>query len=89
MNNSKVSYIGFDPSTCLKPLYKKIIKEMATKEEQDKGLFKVITKPFEKARKDLKGDYDLAFTSPPFWDLEVLKIMKINQSLVSKLKMNG
>ena len=81
MNNSKVSYIGFDPSTCLKPLYKKIIKEMATKEEQEKGLFKVITKPFEKAtKKDLKGDYDLAFTSPPFWDLEVYENHE-NQSI--------
>lgn len=81
MNNSKVSYLGFDPSTCLKPLYKKIIKEMTTKEEQEKCLFKVITKPFEKAtKKDLKGDYDLAFTSPPFWDIEVYENHE-NQSI--------
>ena len=80
-NNSTVSYTGADPNKCLKPLYKKIIKELATEEEKKEKLFRVINKPFEKlTKKDLVGDYDLAFTSPPFWDLEVYENNK-NQSI--------
>ena len=80
-NNSTVSYTGADPNKCLKPLYKKIIKDLATKEEQKEKLFRVINKPFEKVtKKDLTGDYDLAFTSPPFWETEVYENNK-NQSV--------
>jgi len=54
---------------------------LATKEEQKEKLFRVINKPFEKVtKKDLTGDYDLAFTSPPFWETEVYENNK-NQSV--------
>lgn len=66
------SYTGVDPSSCLAPLYKKIIKTLSP-EVSDKLSYTVIGKPFEKVTKDElgKSDYDLAFTSPPFFDLEI------------------
>lgn len=66
------SYTGVDPSSCLAPLYKKIIRVL-TPEVDSKLNFEVIGKPFEQVSKTELGesDYDLAFTSPPFFDLEV------------------
>jgi RimJ/RimL family protein N-acetyltransferase len=61
-------YTGVDPSGCLEPLYKKIMKTLS----KDTDKYKVIQSPFEKISKDdLVPGYDLAFTSPPFFDLEV------------------
>jgi hypothetical protein len=64
------SYTGVDPSSCLAPLYKKIIRILAPSNESS---YNVIGKPFEKVTKDElgKSDYDIAFTSPPFFDLEI------------------
>ena len=66
------SYTGVDPSTCLSPLYKKIIKTFEPFVD-DKLNFKVIGKPFEEVSKTELGEpnYDIAFTSPPFYDLEI------------------
>ena len=61
-----MSYTGVDPSKCLKPLYKKIIKELAPKKNIKK--YEIINKPFEDAK--ITGKYDLCFTSPPFFDVE-------------------
>ena len=58
------SYTGFDPSECLESKYKNIIKTLAS----DPSKYKVIKKPFEDAI--LEKKYDIAFTSPPFFDME-------------------
>ena len=66
------SYTGVDPSSCLNPLYKKIIRILSS-ETDNKLSYNVISKPFEEVSKDElgKSDYDIAFTSPPFFDLEI------------------
>jgi RimJ/RimL family protein N-acetyltransferase len=63
------NYTGVDPSECLAPLYQKIIRVLSNKNLN----YKVISKPFEKISKTELGnsDYDISFTSPPFYDLEV------------------
>ncbi len=58
-------YNGFDPSQCMSTNYPKIIERLA----KDKTKFSVTTTPFEKA--SLTRTYDLIFTSPPFFLLEV------------------
>ena len=76
---SDIEYVGVDPAKCQKPLYRKIIKTLAT----DKDKYIVINKGFEKiTKKDIKGKFDLAFTSPPFWDLEVYNSENKNQSIM-------
>lgn len=67
-------YIATDPSKCLQPVYKNIIKSLnPTKDCQ------VLTMSAEDY--DVKKNYyDLAFTSPPFFDLEVYETNK-NQSI--------
>jgi RimJ/RimL family protein N-acetyltransferase/tRNA1(Val) A37 N6-methylase TrmN6 len=77
---SDVKYVGVDPSKCLKPLYPKIIKGL----NGDADRFQIINKPFEKiTEKDIEETFDLAFTSPPFWDVEVYNSENENQSIMS------
>jgi len=64
-NNS--SYTGVDPSECLQPLYNNIISTLQPKNSDVR--YKIISKPFEDAK--IYGKYDLVFTSPPFFDLEI------------------
>ena len=59
------NYLGIDPSDCLKPLYNKIIDDIG-----DKKKHKIINKGFEEVEIE-KNKYDLCFTSPPFFDLEI------------------
>jgi len=76
---SNIEYVGVDPSKCLKPLYPKIIKTLSG----DNNQFQIINKPFEKiTKKDITGTFDLAFTSPPFWDVEVYNSENENQSIM-------
>ena len=64
----KCEYQGVDPSKCMRPIYKEIIKDLATKKEQKK--YSVICDGFENVKlKD--AYYDLVFTSPPFFNLEI------------------
>ena len=70
------SYTGVDPSKCLKPLYLKMIKTF-TKNKKKK--YKIINKGIEDVKVN-KGKYDLCFTSPPFFDLEIYEKNK-NQSI--------
>lgn len=59
------TYHGCDPSQCMKPKYKKMIKMLAPGSTS----YKVDNKPFEDVK--IQNDfYDLAFTSPPFFDKE-------------------
>ena len=59
------SYVGVDPNPCLHPLYKKIINTLA----KNKKKFKLYQSPFESVNLKEK-DFDLVFTSPPFFKLE-------------------
>ena len=69
-------YQGYDPSECLESKYKKIIKTLIIDKNQKK--YNVIKKPFEEVTINTK--YDLAFTSPPFFDVETYEKTK-HQSL--------
>lgn len=66
------SYVGVDPSPCLKPLYTKIIDTLAPISKLEKSDYVIINKPFEQITKTELGEkFDLSFTSPPFFDLEI------------------
>ena len=60
-------YTGVDPSECMQPKYKEMINFLKPNKGDN---YKVHKKGFEdfKVKKDY---YDLVFTSPPFFDLEV------------------
>ena len=63
-------YLGVDPSKCLQDKYKKIINTLCPKNKKIIKNFRVINKGFEDA--DLPKNYfDLAFSSPPFFKLEI------------------
>lgn len=67
-SNSEIDYYdGFDPSECMAKYYNKITNKLANKNQQDK--FKVTKLPFEKVI--LTRTYNLVFTSPPFFILEI------------------
>jgi tRNA1(Val) A37 N6-methylase TrmN6 len=60
-------YTGVDPSNCMNKRYKKMIEILDNK---NKDNYKVYNKGFEDF--DVKKNtYDLVFTSPPFFDLEI------------------
>lgn len=81
-------YTGVDPSECMQPKYKEMIRFFKPK-EQDRYI--VHQKGFEKF-KVKKNYYDLVFTSPPFFDLEVyenVSTQSINQfNTLEKWKKN-
>jgi hypothetical protein len=63
------SYLAFDPNASLQPGYRAMIDEFM---ESKKDQYKVIDAPFESAEAILEGrEFDLIFTSPPYFDLEV------------------
>ena len=57
-------YRGTDPNSCLEPVYKKIIGDLG-----NGGDYEVVRSGFEEYVVD--DEYDLVFTSPPFFDFEV------------------
>lgn len=60
-------YVGVDPNEKLRPCYDKILETLI--EPDKRKNYVLITDGFEMA--DIpKDDYDLVFTSPPFFDLE-------------------
>jgi len=66
-------YVGVDPNENLKNSYNNIISSLVEPSKQNN--FSVITDGFETA--DIpQNDYDLVFTSPPFFDLEVYSTSK-------------
>lgn len=71
-----IKYTGVDPSKCLKPLYTKIINTLAT----NKNNYKINNMGIESMNM-IENTYDLCFTSPPFFDLEVYE-NNDNQSIV-------
>jgi hypothetical protein len=70
-------YDGYDPSLCMKKYYKKIINKLSI----DKDKYKVETIPFEDS--NLTRTYNLIFTSPPFFDLEVYEENNEKQSITN------
>lgn len=58
-------YNGFDPSKCMGTVYQKVIDKYANNTSK----FSVENIPFEDAK--LTKTYDLIFTSPPFFKLEI------------------
>jgi 16S rRNA G966 N2-methylase RsmD len=72
-------YCGVDPNPCMQPIYKRIIDEMATKKEK----IKIIEGPFEKVKLPKKM-FDIVFTSPPFFDIEIYT--KDNSQSIEKYK---
>lgn len=68
-------YTGFDPNTSLLFGYQQI-KQLL--DPQDRITYSMI--PFEESTLQ-NGEYDVAFTSPPFFDVEVYQKDDINQSI--------
>lgn len=66
---AKVSYTGYDPNIDLQSGHGKIIEELCPLAGVDNGAYQVTYLPFEEAELDRK--FDLVFTSPPFFNLEV------------------
>lgn len=67
----KCKYTGVDPSECMNPNYHNMIKTLVPKNKRQN--YKIIKSGFETlTSKEIPNSaYDLIFTSPPFFDLEV------------------
>jgi tRNA1(Val) A37 N6-methylase TrmN6 len=64
-------YMAYDPNVSLQPGYKELINEYVA-DDIDKEKYQVVAAPFETAETNLRGKtFDLIFTSPPYFDLEV------------------
>lgn len=70
-------YTGVDPSECMNPNYHKIIKALVP--EKKRGNYQIIKSGFETAELP-ENEYDLMFSSPPFFTLEIYENTK-NQSV--------
>jgi hypothetical protein len=67
---SGVEYVGVDSNTSMKSAYDAIIDDKA---KGDTKKYKVISDKFQNAK--LTGKFDLVFTSPPFFTVEVYENM--------------
>lgn len=66
-------YTGVDPSECMYPIYKKIIHAFTNSDT--KNNYKIIKSGFEDATLP-ENEYDLMFSSPPFFTLEIYENTK-------------
>ncbi len=62
-----VSYVGVDPNSCVHVGYKQIIDKFA----EDSSKYIMIEAPFQTAELPVETHYDLVFTSPPYFNLEI------------------
>jgi hypothetical protein len=62
------TYVGFDPNLALKKGHDDIIHTFGSRE---KGQYRVRYEPFEQAVLDASQTFDMIFTSPPYFNLEV------------------
>ena len=69
-------YVGVDPDPNVHPIYERMIARFA----KDHGKFIMIQAPFESDEIDVTSDYDLVFTSPPYFNLEIYNVDDPNQS---------
>lgn len=67
---SGVEYVGVDSNSSMQPAYKAIIADKAPGESKK---YKVLDSKFQDAK--LTGKFDLVFTSPPFFTVEVYENM--------------
>jgi ubiquinone/menaquinone biosynthesis C-methylase UbiE len=65
--SKKVRYVGVDPNPELHLQYKKMINMFA----EDRDLYTMIKSPFQTAKLPEGEKYDLVFTSPPYFNLEL------------------
>ncbi len=63
-----VRYVGVDPNTAVHDGYHAIIERFAA---SNHAQYTMITAPFQDCELPAGITYDLVFTSPPYWDLEV------------------
>jgi hypothetical protein len=76
------TYLAYDPNAALQSGYKEMIDEFVV-DDADKEHYQVISAPFETAETNLRGKtFDLIFTSPPYFDLEVFTT-EGEQSIIS------
>lgn len=73
-----MEYCGTDPSQCLKPLYNNIIETLG-----NKNIHKIYNIGIEELDTTLVGKFDLCFSSPPFYDLEIYDDNNVKQSTSS------
>lgn len=66
---AEVRYVGVDPNTKLVASYRKIIERFVPTGKQD--MYTMIPEPFQTCSLPEGEKYDLVFTSPPYFDLEV------------------
>lgn len=69
-------YTGIDPNINLKIYYNDIIKKINSKTN-----VKIYNTFFENPDLNLDNDYDIVFTSPPFFDVEIYDLNSEGQSL--------
>lgn len=62
-------YVGYDPNTDLKKGHNAIIRTFVPKEHRKK--YSVKYTPFERSKLNSNQTFDMVFTSPPYFDLEV------------------
>jgi hypothetical protein len=72
-----MTYHGVDPSKSMKPVYRRIIDTLVPADRRDR--YRVDSLPFEDVPEEA-DKYDVAFTSPPFFDFEVYDDSEDNQS---------
>lgn len=72
-------YVAVDPNDCLHPKYKKIIDSLVPIGERDR--YTIIKDGFEKVELPIEK-FDLVFSSPPFFELEIYSQSE-SDSLVS------
>jgi hypothetical protein len=68
LSTTVATYTACDPNDCLHPYYKEMIK---TFDPEQKKKITMIQDGFETAILPANQKYDLAFSSPPFFDLEI------------------
>lgn len=72
-------YHGYDPNPCLHPNYKKMIEFFKQQYVNKNATFEHHELPFEKAKLQ-DNFYDLMFTSPPYFDIEIYDLNATTQS---------
>ena len=63
-------YVGTDPNPCLHPNYKSMIYVLGKYSPNPKAKFVLIESPFETADLSPYSNFDLVYTSPPYFDYE-------------------
>jgi len=83
-------YVGYDPNPHLEQGYREMIDLFV--DETNRHKYEVIIEPFEMCKKIKENNYDLVFTSPPYFDFETYipsdQLLSITQSIMNYPKLN-